>query len=141
MKNRLAVFLLILMILVSIPYEALAKQPITFQNNSSHRIYVAMHYKHATHGWLTHGWWDVNARSSRTVNFDTNNAVVYLFAKSDDGEYYWSGDENNEDDIDRYVGSGAFEAMGQRKPKGNNISLERFFYVEFDDDFTYEFDD
>ncbi len=140
MKNRLAILLLALVILASVPCEALAQRTVTFQNSTSYKLFVCMHYKHSSSGWLTHGWWPVEPNSSRTRTFDTDNNVVYLFAKNVDGEYVWSGEEDNSDDRDLYVASTPFEAMGQNKPKGEDVRLERFIYVEFTgDSVTYEF--
>ncbi len=141
MKNRLIVFLLALVVLASIPYEALAQRTITLENNSSYKLYVAMHYKHSASGWLTQGWWSVDANSKRDINIATTNNIVYLFAKNAKADLLWSGEKNNKQDASFYVVSDAFKALVPNRPSGKNPTLERFIYVEFTgDQLTYEFE-
>ncbi len=141
MKNRLTFFLLALVVLVCMPYEALAKRTITFENSSPYKIYVAMHYKDSASGWLTQGWWGVDANSSRDIIIATTNNIVYIFGKNAKADLFWSGETSNKQDEDFYVVSDAFKVLGRNKPSGKNLSRERFIFVEFTgDEFTYEFE-
>ncbi len=142
MRNRLIVFLLALVIFASIPYEAQAKRTITFENSSSHKIFVAMHYQHPSSGWLTQGWWGIEAKSTRDIIIDSNNNVVYIFGKNEKADLFWSGEDDNEKDVSFYVVSDSFKVLAQNKPSGKNLSREKFIHVEFTGDgFTYEFED
>ncbi len=141
MKNRLLVALLAMLVLTSISTEAFAKITATFKNNTGHKIYVAMHYKHTSGDWMTQGWWSVESNSSRDIVVASDNTIVYLYAKNDQAELYWYGEDSNKDDIDLYVVNDSFKALGTNKPSGKNPSREKFIYVEFEGDaFTYEFD-
>lgn len=74
--------------------EQLASLPIqiNLKNETNVTIWTAISYLDVNSQWQTQGWWKLKPEEEVFVA-QTNNAIFYTYAKSDDGNLIWSGSD------------------------------------------------
>ena len=84
--------------------SAHAAREVNLVNNSGYKVSFCLSYKSTDGSWLTHGWWSVEPRSSRTLTIATNNNIIYYYARDHAGSgYQWSGKKGVDGAITRSI--------------------------------------
>ncbi len=102
------------------------------KNPYSHTMWTAVvYFEDAAGKWVTRGWYKVEPRSTRTLNFSdsTKRDSVYIHAHT--SEASWGGEGENS--ITRTVIKESFKYYdGQKCPAGNNRRQVKFdrWYME-----------
>ena len=106
---------------------------IQLQNNSHHKIYVAILYKTISGQWNRAGWWQIEPGKTSTPDIKTKNSVVYFYAhgESFNGGYpEWRGNPNDsENAYNVRVEPGPFD-IDSRIMSPGNTSVRTFFKKE-----------
>lgn len=91
-----------------------------------------VYFEDASGKWVTQGWYKVDPRSSRTLNFSSSTLRDFVYIHAYTSEATWGG---SEDSIRRTVIRESFKYYdGEQCPPGNNrrvVQLDRW-YVEND---------
>ena len=119
-----------LFLLPSTPAEAIN---ISLKNPYSQNLYAAIvYFEDASGKWVTQGWYKVDPRSSRNLNFSSSTQRDFVYIHAYTSEASWGG---SQDSIRRTVIRESFRYYdGEQCPPGNNrrqVQLDRW-YVEND---------
>ncbi len=140
MKKHMLVAMLMLLTLGFMPNVAFATRYITFVNQSPVDAYVAIHYKHSNNGWMTEGWWFIQAYERASVTLNSNNNIVYIYGQNISDNRYWRGEENDSGDRSFTVVGNQFEVLGSNTPRGKDRKKELFNKATFrNHSLTYTF--
>lgn len=55
---------------------------VSINNTCSRDIRVAVHYQHPQRGWITRGWWEVEARSELQTDIVSNHNQFYMHGEA-----------------------------------------------------------
>ena len=119
-----------LFLLPSAPAEAIN---INLKNPYSQNLYAAIvYFEDASGKWVTQGWYKVDPRSSRNLNFSSSTQRDFVYIHAYTSEASWGG---SQDSIRKTVIRESFRYYdGEQCPPGNNrrqVQLDRW-YVEND---------
>ncbi len=142
MKRRhfLGCLAIILSFFLCMPDMADAQnRKLTFVNRAPFTIYVAITYQSPNKDWLVRGWWKVNARGRRSVNFNIRSSNIYLYAEGNKSR--WTGSSNDRNDRTYTVVREGFKAIHPNIPRGSNQRDLRFNHTSIGNstNFTYTF--
>ena len=114
------VWIFAIMISLALPVVAWAEMTVKLANKTSKPIAVALRYKNAvSNAWVTQGWWSVDPMKVQNVKLDTDNSVLYFYAKS--GNSTWGAQPNEKDSHQYLVVSNKFLVKEDLQPKGENL--------------------
>ncbi|MBP2637808.1 MAG: hypothetical protein H6Q72_3715 [Firmicutes bacterium] len=133
----LGAVLLMMIGMSAVPSSALAYQ-MDIRNPYTDKMHLAVvDYDDVAGRWRCHGWWEVQALSTRRINVDSSVSknIIYLFVKT--SEATWSG-EGIPSSITRTVNGNKFSYYdGQPCPEGPRMRTEFFVKYELEDGFLY----
>lgn len=124
-------FLVLATLLISAnPVEAIN---VRLENPYPHTLFAAIvYYEDSAEKWATQGWYRVDPRSSRMLNFSSSTQRNFVYIHAYTSEASWGG---SQDSIRRTVIKESFKYYdGQSCPPGNNrrqVNFDRW-YVEND---------
>lgn len=126
----LVVLCLITFIASTVPAQALAFT-VRATNQYPHKMWIAaVEWSDSAGNWKVHGWWGVDPRSSRNINFNdsTEKKYVYLYAYTSEASF---GGEGYPKSISRIVNGNKFEYYdGQPCPDGKN--RRRVYFAQYE---------
>ncbi len=107
--------------IMALASTALAEKILTVNNKSGYTANIALRYLDHNYGeWITLGWIEVPARSSRKLSVDTNNGVLYYYGRTNDKRYSWAGSYNDRNDKKYWVRDAKMMISGQGRITGKN---------------------
>ena len=114
------VWIFVMMVGLALPIAAWAEMTVKLTNKTSKPIAVAFRYKNAvSNAWVTQGWWHVDPMKVQNVKLDTDNSVLYFYAKS--GNSSWGAQSGEKDSHQYLVVSNKFLVKEDLQPKGDNL--------------------
>ena len=102
---------------------------ISLKNPYSQNLYAAIvYFEDASGKWVTQGWYKVDPRSTRNLNFSSSSQKDSVYIHAFTSEASWGG---SQDSIRRTVIRESFKYYdGEQCPPGNNrrqVHLDRWF--------------
>jgi uncharacterized membrane protein len=113
-------------LLPTTPAEAIN---ISLKNPYSQNLYATVvYFEDASGKWVTQGWYRVDPRSSRNLNFSSSTQRDFVYIHAYNSEASWGG---SQDSIRRTVIRESFKYYdGEQCPPGNNrrqVQLDRWY--------------
>jgi len=89
MESQIRVVALMLTAIIVIPQTSMGSQEafltqqkntysVTINNTCYRDVRVAVHYQHPDRGWITRGWWEVEARTELQTDIVSNHNQFYM---------------------------------------------------------------